>query len=49
MSRFKAEYVRSMLERHRGNVTQAAKSAGVSRRTFHRWLADLRPAPEDNA
>lgn len=44
MTRFKADYVRRMLEAHRGNVTQAARSAGVSRRTFHRWLADLRPA-----
>jgi len=37
---FRGDYVRRMLEAHRGNVTRAAQSAGVSRRTFHRWIAD---------
>ena len=49
MTQFKAEYVRRMLEQHRGNVTQAARSAGVSRRTFHRWIADLRPAAPEGS
>ncbi|HEX4936137.1 MAG TPA: helix-turn-helix domain-containing protein, partial [Gemmatimonadaceae bacterium] len=37
---FRSDYVRRMLEAHRGNVTRAAHSAGVSRRTFHRWIAE---------
>lgn len=47
MSRFRSDYVRRTLEAHRGNVTQAARSAGVSRRTFHRWLAELRPPAQE--
>ena len=27
-----------LIERHHGNVVEAAKEAGVSRRTFDRWL-----------
>jgi DNA-binding NtrC family response regulator len=37
---FRSDYVRRMLEAHHGNVTRAASTAGVSRRTFHRWIAD---------
>ena len=48
MSRFKADYVRRTLEQHRGNVTQAARAAGVSRRTFHRWLLELKPDRGDS-
>jgi transposase len=27
-----------LIERHHGNVVEAAKEAGVSRKTFDRWL-----------
>jgi DNA-binding NtrC family response regulator len=50
---FHAEYARTLLGRYGGNVTRAARAAAVSRRTFHRWLAELgsearvpRTAPE---
>jgi DNA-binding NtrC family response regulator len=36
-------YLDRLLDAHDGNVSQAAKSAGVSRRTLHRWLAEFRP------
>ena len=49
MTRFRADYVRTVLEQNRGNVSAAARSAGVSRRTFHRWLAGLRPESEGSA
>ncbi|MFQ5703198.1 MAG: sigma-54-dependent transcriptional regulator [Gemmatimonadales bacterium] len=39
---FRARYVRRVLERSRGNISEAARKAGVSRRTFHRWLKDHR-------
>ncbi|MFQ6046989.1 MAG: sigma-54-dependent transcriptional regulator [Gemmatimonadales bacterium] len=38
---FRADYVRSLLAEHNGNVSQAARAAGVSRRTVHRWIAEL--------
>jgi len=38
---FRAEYVRRLLEMHDGNVSRAAVGAGVSRRTLHRWIAEL--------
>jgi len=41
LARFLDEYVQENLARSGGNVTRAAQAAGVSRRTFHRWLADL--------
>ena len=44
---FRSEYVRRMMEAHGGNVTRAAERAGVSRRTFHRWIADGRDATSD--
>jgi two-component system, NtrC family, response regulator AtoC len=40
---FQAVYVRRLLARHGNNVTRAARAAGVSRRTFHRWLSELGP------
>lgn len=43
LQQFQAAYVRRLLARHKGNVTQAAQTANVSRRTFHRWLAELGP------
>jgi DNA-binding NtrC family response regulator len=38
---FRAQYVRRLLEIHGGNVSRAAIGAGVSRRTLHRWLAEI--------
>lgn len=41
LERFQLGYVRRLLAAHGGNVTRAAERAQVSRRTVHRWLADL--------
>lgn len=38
---FRRTYVTRLLEGHGGNVSRAAATAGVSRRTLHRWLAEL--------
>jgi len=38
---FRASYVTRLLELHGGNVSRAAATAGVSRRTLHRWIAEL--------
>ena len=35
---FQTRYVRRLLERSGGNISKAARMAGVSRRTVHRWL-----------
>jgi DNA-binding NtrC family response regulator len=40
--RFLQVYIDGMLEASDGNVSRAADAAGVSRRTFHRWMAELR-------
>jgi len=47
LQEFRAEYVTRLLELHGGNVSRAAAAAQVSRRTFHRWLAELKPAAEE--
>jgi DNA-binding NtrC family response regulator len=36
---FEREYLIQMLRSHGGNVTKAAQSSGVDRRTFHRLLS----------
>jgi DNA-binding NtrC family response regulator len=41
---FRAAYVGRLLEVNGGNVSRAALAAGVSRRTLHRWLAELNGA-----
>jgi DNA-binding NtrC family response regulator len=41
LQEFRATYVRGLLEAHQGNVSRAARTAGVSRRTLHRWLAEI--------
>ena len=47
---FRGAYVRRLLDAHGGNVSHAAVAAGVSRRTMHRWLADLNgPAAKEPA
>lgn len=38
---FQSSYMRTLLDVHHGNVSRAARTAGVSRRTLHRWLAQL--------
>jgi DNA-binding NtrC family response regulator len=39
--KFRTTYVRELLQVHQGNVSRAARAAGVSRRTLHRWLAEI--------
>ncbi len=48
MEEFSRRYVRKLLDFHGGNVTRAATAAGVSRRTVHRWLAELGGPPQEN-
>ncbi|MEX2147844.1 MAG: sigma-54 dependent transcriptional regulator [Candidatus Rokuibacteriota bacterium] len=38
MAVLEASYLREMLERHGGNITVAAKAAGIDRKTFHRLV-----------
>jgi transcriptional regulator of acetoin/glycerol metabolism len=33
-----ASYLRGVLERHGGNISAAAKAAGIDRKTFHRLI-----------
>ncbi len=42
LRQFQARYVRGLLERSNGNISEAARQAGLSRRTLHRWLKDHR-------
>jgi DNA-binding NtrC family response regulator len=41
LSEFQAAYVERLLAATGNNITRAARAAGVSRRSFHRWLAEL--------
>ncbi len=41
MTTFLGDYVRRLLDAHGGNISKAAETAGVSRRTVHRWVAEL--------
>jgi DNA-binding NtrC family response regulator len=43
---FEASYLRGTLDRHGGNVSRAAESAGVDRKTFYRLLRKHRMEPE---
>jgi DNA-binding NtrC family response regulator len=43
---FMLEYLDRLLDVHEGNVSRAARTAGVSRRTLHRWLAEYRDGEE---
>ena len=38
MQVLEASYLRGLLERHAGNVSAAAKTAGIDRKTFHRLI-----------
>lgn len=43
---FRARYLERLLDAHEGNISRAAETAGVSRRTIHRWIAELQgPRP----
>ncbi|NIP56538.1 MAG: response regulator [Gemmatimonadetes bacterium] len=46
---FRATYLERLLDAHDGNISQAARTAGVSRRTIHRWIADLEGRREEEA
>ena len=41
---FRKKYVAGLLRAHDHNVTRAARVAGVSRRTLHRWIAEISEA-----
>ena len=47
LAAFRTSYCRQLLNQTDGNVTKAASAAGVSRRTFHRWLAEQAPAASE--
>ena len=50
MSVLEASYLRTLLGRHRGNISAAAKAAGIDRKTFHRLLNKHRiRAPRERA
>lgn len=38
---FRAAYLARLLATHDGNVSQAARTAGVHRRTLYRWMAEV--------
>jgi transcriptional regulator of acetoin/glycerol metabolism len=38
MQVLEASYLRELLERHGGNISAAAKAAGIDRKTFHRLI-----------
>jgi transcriptional regulator with PAS, ATPase and Fis domain len=40
LQRFRSEYIGVLLAAHGGNVSSAARAAGVSRRSLHRWIAE---------
>jgi DNA-binding NtrC family response regulator len=48
MREFKARYLQGLLEANQGNISKAARSAGLSRRTLHKWLAELSGAADGN-
>jgi DNA-binding NtrC family response regulator len=39
ITHFEKEYLRDLLRRHGGNISQAARTAGIDRKTIHRMLA----------
>src|SRR5262249_14151389 len=42
MRALEGSYLRGLLERHDGNVSAAAKAAGIDRKTFHRLINKYR-------
>ncbi len=49
LNAFRLGYVQRLLDASSGNVSQAARAAGVSRRTLHRWIAQLRGSASEKA
>jgi DNA-binding NtrC family response regulator len=47
ITEFEKEYLRDLLRRHDGNISQAARSAGIDRKTIHRMLAKYDLAGSD--
>lgn len=41
LGRFKADYVRALMERNQGNVSRAARVSGIARSSLHRMLTEL--------
>jgi transcriptional regulator of acetoin/glycerol metabolism len=41
---FEREYLVALLKKHQGNISQAAKTAGVDRKTIHRLIKRYRIA-----
>jgi transcriptional regulator of acetoin/glycerol metabolism len=39
ISVFEKQYLSDLLDRHNGNISQAARTAGIDRKTIHRMLA----------
>jgi len=50
VSDFERDYVARLLEKNRGNVSQAARAAGKERKAFSRLMKKygVRPAPPEN-
>jgi DNA-binding NtrC family response regulator len=46
---FEKEYLRDLLRRHGGNISQAARTAGIDRKTIHRMLAKYELDGRDTA
>ena len=38
MAVLEASYLKELLDRHHGNISAAAKAAGIDRKTFHRLV-----------
>jgi DNA-binding NtrC family response regulator len=48
ISVFEKEYLRDLLKRHGGNISQAARTAGIDRKTIHRMLVKYQLAERDD-
>jgi DNA-binding NtrC family response regulator len=48
ISVFEKEYLRDLLSRHGGNISQAARTAGIDRKTIHRMLVKYQLAGRDD-
>ncbi|MDB4948803.1 MAG: sigma-54 factor interaction protein [Gemmatimonadetes bacterium] len=48
ISVFEKEYLRDLLQRHGGNISQAARTAGIDRKTIHRMLVKYQLAGRDD-
>jgi DNA-binding NtrC family response regulator len=46
MQHFMETYLERLLSANGGNVSRAARNAGVSRRTLHRWIAEFGPTAQ---